>query len=826
MASNNTVIISRIQNRRGLKHDLPQPLRPGEIGLTVDSRQVFIGSDSADLISSGYNKVLTFENTTGAKDTLNSIANNQIIAFTVPHIRYGKGEFSGIAKTVSYTPSTPKTYTLSDGTNNTRTVFNANVANNYVLNIASNLAFKASEISVIKNGELLLGDDSPTTAGVPRTSYDYVVNLSKETANTHTISFRTAPIATDEIGITYYSNTAMLYALDGITAGNNLIYSGSTTLNFNDRYSLTDYKKIDPKFVRVNAETGVGYIGLEYKHIAITAETVGVIDTSSLSLGSFLVSRDSQKTSGVTVSGTTGTITVPLAASHVYSNAGIFHSMFVSDAGNTWINNKVINLSNVQSASAEFVLPSGNSWQTARSVTANTAVSGTVVIGVNSGTYGLEDGNYVRFIGTNSTQFDDPDKIYQISNVTSSTFTVTEPSVVASVLSNLDIINYGVSNSGANVQIISYGHGLPTYSNVVLAGSSSTAEISNGTKSILDTPLANTYFIAATSAVSSNVTGTASITLGTTSLSHTPVRDIDLSSQTTLSGAVGVFASLSDDFAWMTLNIIPDTTNQVYFTHKEAYSSVPITFTLHEDSSLTLNSLKLMPGSYDRTNTVKAKLENFLSDLISDTKVDVILTASTNSLYDTSVTNLDSYILDIDNTFDEINFNSRGEANDFSYIVNNLYYEKSSADIKGLVNLKTNLELLTSSAASTLNATASYDTPSSVTITASANAQPIINLDITSGAPAYDSFVIDYSANYSGASLNYQRIGTLYVTGFNNTSGNTVVSLRDFASDATDMTGNISFNASIANNIITVNAVNSLGQQVKINYLTKRWDSR
>ena len=28
--SNNNVVISRIQNRRGLKQDLPQPLREGE----------------------------------------------------------------------------------------------------------------------------------------------------------------------------------------------------------------------------------------------------------------------------------------------------------------------------------------------------------------------------------------------------------------------------------------------------------------------------------------------------------------------------------------------------------------------------------------------------------------------------------------------------------------------------------------------------------------------------------------------------------------------------------------------------------------------------
>ena len=46
--ANLKVIISRIQQRRGLKQDLPQPLRPGEIGFATDSRQVYIGADTAD----------------------------------------------------------------------------------------------------------------------------------------------------------------------------------------------------------------------------------------------------------------------------------------------------------------------------------------------------------------------------------------------------------------------------------------------------------------------------------------------------------------------------------------------------------------------------------------------------------------------------------------------------------------------------------------------------------------------------------------------------------------------------------------------------------
>lgn len=41
----NNIIISRIQNRRGRRENLPQPLLPAEVALTADSGEVWIGSD-------------------------------------------------------------------------------------------------------------------------------------------------------------------------------------------------------------------------------------------------------------------------------------------------------------------------------------------------------------------------------------------------------------------------------------------------------------------------------------------------------------------------------------------------------------------------------------------------------------------------------------------------------------------------------------------------------------------------------------------------------------------------------------------------------------
>lgn len=43
---------TRIKNRRGLRADLPQPLADGEIGLATDTREVYIGAGTQDLLNS------------------------------------------------------------------------------------------------------------------------------------------------------------------------------------------------------------------------------------------------------------------------------------------------------------------------------------------------------------------------------------------------------------------------------------------------------------------------------------------------------------------------------------------------------------------------------------------------------------------------------------------------------------------------------------------------------------------------------------------------------------------------------------------------------
>ena len=111
MADNDKTIVSRIQHRRGLKQDLPQPLRPGEIGLATDSRQLYIGGDPTNPATADYHSVSYYENTLSAKDHVASIANNNIIAFNVPCVQIIEGQYDGISKVKSWQPTDARSIT-------------------------------------------------------------------------------------------------------------------------------------------------------------------------------------------------------------------------------------------------------------------------------------------------------------------------------------------------------------------------------------------------------------------------------------------------------------------------------------------------------------------------------------------------------------------------------------------------------------------------------------------------------------------------------------------------------------------------------------------
>ena len=107
------------------------------------------------------------------------------------------------------------------------------------------------------------------------------------------------------------------------------------------------------------------------------------------------------------------------------------------------------------------------------------------------------------------------------------------------------------------------------------------------------------------------------------------------------------------------LTYIPGTTNQVYVSTKASFDSLGsstsggVEFTLHEDSAGTMSALSLPIGSKTRgTHTIKAKLEQWLHNLVVDKNVPLFTSAQSNDKFYTSGTNLGTYTLAITNEDD------------------------------------------------------------------------------------------------------------------------------------------------------------------------------
>lgn len=331
--SNNTVVVSRIQNRRGLKQDLPQPLRSGEIGLATDSRQVFIGGDE---INSTLNKTIIFETTDNARQVVDSIANNQIIQFTVPHRRFNTSldGLDGTAKSFTYTGSTDVSITDSS-----RDVFRSTVGAGNVVSIESGAAFDADDLTVVKNGIKLLPEtNSQITVGT-LTDNDYIFTSGTSLGNDHTISFKTIPLTSDDIGITYYGNSAVIRALDGASNSDANIKPGYTTLtNFYSRQSVPTFLQIPTDLIVVNATTGTGYIGLQHKHTAVISTSTA--DITNLGFTNLLVSRTSEKLSSITFAESSDTFTVPYTnADQKYTTlANNYNRVYITDSSVSAVN--------------------------------------------------------------------------------------------------------------------------------------------------------------------------------------------------------------------------------------------------------------------------------------------------------------------------------------------------------------------------------------------------------------------------------------------------------------------------------------------------------
>lgn len=895
--TNNNVIISRIQQRRGLKQDLPQPLRSGEFGFATDSKQLYIGGD----LDSTSN-ISVAESTTGALTHTLGISNTRIIHFTVPHKRFNVGTYDGVATSSSWaltsdtftgsgTPvfnvnitTSPTAFPVAGSSNSTsitvgstnafisigdvltgtdvtgtvsvtsvttnsgnasqldlvlssaQTLTTSNLITfvpNNIKNILTNEKFKSTDVTVLKNTIKLTGDD---TSAIPSSDTDYSLSTSTLGSNTHTLTYRIAPLQTDEIAVTYYSNTSITKALSNTTT----VFAGTTTQSFYTQESIPSYRQLSNSLVRVNETRGTGYIGLEFKHLAIFEDGSIISNPSSLTLGNLLVSNNSTKSiSPVGLSASGATVTILTGTSALYSNASTNDHVYIEKAstdasnvefGPSWVHGKTLKVSNVQTNTMQITLPTGNTWQTAREVTAS-AASGSVVT-LTGNVAGVTNGDYVDFVGANATQLGNAS--YQVTSVSDTGFTVVDATVSSPITAGLDYINFGSDSSKANVQIISNVHGLSTGAKVEFKTSSLGSQVSVALKTLLAGTSDNTYFITATAPVSANVIGTADTVLSSiTKIHHTPVISLDLSTNTTVTEAI---ATVQNSAEFPNIALIPDVANKIYISTKASNDSVSsasgpgVEFTLHEDSTGTLGALGLTSGSKTRTNnTVKAKLERWLNDIVINKDVDIFRSVLSNDNFSTtSTSNLGTFNLDITDNDDQqfIRFGTREEAQNFNYIVNNLYYSTSSPDIKGLLNLNTNIQLLTSETAGGGQKLTTFDSINSATISNSGSSQLVLTVD----ASSYDSFVLNYTCKYDGTTDgNYRRVGNMLLNTFGNTASNPTASevlMQDMATDVAHiLSGEVQFTSVRNGTNIEISAINSTGKTLSMKYITQRWSS-
>ena len=79
---------TRIKNRRGLRADLPQPLADGEIGLALDTRELYIGVGNQDNLNTDVqvkNDIFNIRSFV-AEDLGGNIASNGILTVSYTHL--------------------------------------------------------------------------------------------------------------------------------------------------------------------------------------------------------------------------------------------------------------------------------------------------------------------------------------------------------------------------------------------------------------------------------------------------------------------------------------------------------------------------------------------------------------------------------------------------------------------------------------------------------------------------------------------------------------------------------------------------------------------
>lgn len=819
-----TTKIVRTQQRRGQKQDLPKPLRPGEIGFATDSRQIYIGADTTDPVSDVYNKTGMFEKTASAQSTTTSFADVQLIKFTVPHKIYDKGEFDGVTDTVSWTPSTTAA-SSNTATQYSRlgTVFRPADTTNNILALAPGTPFYPADLSVIKNGVKL----APSAVGIIGSGNDYYFTQS---GDSHTITLRTPPSGAEAISVSYYSNAAVINAITNTTIGNTGVpgfYASNT---------ISPYRQLSTDNIRVSDGIGVGYIGLQFKHIQVATDvkhTPLPAEYTSL-LGTIYLTKNDTAVASVTGTTTASTITltgsIPTGTyanitNGVLTGSSVYSYVHVK-GGNDWFKNgKVIAVYDYDSANAEIIatLPS-NASSVARTISSVGENSSSKIILTVQNTQDIADGDSVLILenGGNVSQLANIE--IAVSNVSTETNVVTLDLDYADYANaNVELLSFITYKGGANTTVVVHSprHGNLNGNSVVLADTATTL---NGTYQVTTTGNEDTFIIIANIAVTANVDSlTVKPVVSSSTYITTPVVAIDLSSANT---TAAVQTTVNGYNLWPKISSIPGETDKMYITHAESVAKTPFTFAVHNDTAGTVTALGLTPDEYSRADaTVKAKLENWIFTTSTSATVNLFKEVYVNTEFNSTGTLFNEWDLNLNSSIGEMNFESRLEARDFTKILNNLYFESVNPDIRGLMNIKTNIEFLTAEALSAGTATTSYTAPENLVIATGTNPASELNLTLAAGSDgAYQTAIVEYSMKALTASGSYRRVGTLIYSG--DTDIQDVV-MTDTYSDARSgtLTGNVSFAASYDAGTASMTVSNTLNPStsVSMKYIRRRW---
>ena len=816
-----------MQQRRGQKQDLPKPLRPGEIGFATDSRQIYIGADTSDIVSDGYNKTASFEKTSSSQSTTASVANVQIIKFTVPHKIYDKGEFDGVTDSIVWTPDSNVAITSTDKQySRLNKVYHEH--DKQFLNIFTLEKFISSDLKAVQNGKVL--SPSQNGAGEIGSSNDYhfaqTGNITLQN-HSHTLRFRTAPSGSEEIAVSYYSNADVISSFTDTKIG------ATTVDGFYNAKSIATYRQLNANNVSVAEGTGIGFIGLQYKHIQVATDVLHTPNVSDYgtTLGNVLLSKNEDAVAGLTAVTTTADVTMtgaipdPSYGVSITGNVNsVINHVYVT-GGADWLNEKVLEVKTYDAGNGILAayLPS-NASSITRSITAIVdSGSGTIKLTSQSNVDDTANGDTIRFLeegGGNASQLDAI--VGTVTHVNTASKQITVDTSIGGYTATANPLTFMTMKAGDVRDLVVYSprHGnsngnMITLSSGALAGNYSVA-VGTSTDTFVITTL-----IDQTSNVASSLTVTPVVSNAT--VSATPVIAFNLATATDTSA---VLALINGTNKWPKIATLPGSANKMYITHAEAIQKTPFTFKLFDDVVGTVSLLGLTPGEYSRENaTVKAKLEEWMYSIygVQNPSINLFKEIYSNNEFSAGAQKFANWDLGINSAIGEMNFESRTEVKDFTRILNDLYFESVNPDIRGLLNIKTNIEFLTTEALAAGTATTQFTSPEQLVF--ATGSQPVTEFDLPLSGDFRTVFV-EYSMFGGTGADRYRRVGTL---SYSADADALDVIIQDNYSDMVSgsMTGSVSFTAEVPASgtaaAITLHNTLTPVSSLTMRYVVRKW---